>query len=98
MVGTNEMGISLSIRCTNAVWKVGDEIPIEFLITNHGANGYEYANRTDESVKALKSLLGDPDERIRSGVKRAINTAYHYRGRWTGRPLKPDGFDQADGK
>ena len=53
------------------------------------------ANRTDESVKALKSLLDDPDERIRSGVKQAINTAYHYRGRWTGRPLKPEDFDQS---
>ena len=54
------------------------------------------ANRTDESVKALKSLLGNnPEERIRSGVKQAINTAYHYRGRWTGRPLKPDDFDEA---
>ena len=56
------------------------------------------ANRTDESVKALKSLLTDPDERICSGVKQAINTAYHYRGRWTGKPLKPEDFDQADGK
>ena len=53
------------------------------------------ANRTDESVKALKSLLYDPNERISSGVKQAINTAYHYRGVWTGRPLRPDDFDQA---
>jgi hypothetical protein len=53
------------------------------------------ANRTDESVKALKSLLDDPDKRIRSGVKQAINTAYNYRGRWTGTPLKPDDFDKA---
>ena len=35
MVGTNAQGISLSIRCTNAVVKVGDEIPIEFIINNH---------------------------------------------------------------
>jgi hypothetical protein len=53
------------------------------------------ANRTDQSVQTLKSLVGDPDESIRSGVKRAINTAYNYRGRWTGRPLKPDDFDPA---
>ena len=38
MVGTNEQGISLSIRGTNSVVMVGDEIPIEFLITNRGTN------------------------------------------------------------
>src|ERR1035441_6290275 len=46
MGGTNEQGISLSIRCTNAVVKVGDEIPIEFIISNHGTADYKYANRT----------------------------------------------------
>jgi hypothetical protein len=46
MVGTNAQGISLSIRCTNAVVKVGDEIPIEFIISNHGMADYKYANRT----------------------------------------------------
>jgi HEAT repeat protein len=53
------------------------------------------ANRTDESVKALKVLLTDSNERIRSATKQAINTAYHYRGVWTGQPLKPDDFDEA---
>src|ERR1039457_6846636 len=46
MVGTNEQGISLSIRCTKAVLKVGDEIAIEFLITNNGTDDYNYSNRT----------------------------------------------------
>jgi hypothetical protein len=38
--------LSLIIRCTNAVVKAGDEIPIEFRITNRGTNDYKYADRT----------------------------------------------------
>ena len=38
--------LSLSIRCTNDVVKAGDEIPIEFKITNRGWNDYKYENRT----------------------------------------------------
>jgi hypothetical protein len=38
--------LSLSIRCTNDVVKAGDEIDIEFKITNRGTNDYRYANRT----------------------------------------------------
>ena len=38
--------LSLSIRCTNDVVKAGDEIPIEFRITNRGWNDYKYEDRT----------------------------------------------------
>jgi hypothetical protein len=38
--------LSLAIRCTNAVLKAGDEISIEFRITNIGTNDYKYADRT----------------------------------------------------
>ena len=38
--------LSLSIRCTNTVLAAGDEIPIEFIITNQGTNDYKYPNRT----------------------------------------------------
>ena len=38
--------LSLSIRCTNDVVKAGDEISIEFKITNTGTNDYKYPNRS----------------------------------------------------
>ena len=38
--------LSSSIRCTNDVVKAGDEIAIEFRITNRGTNDYRYENRT----------------------------------------------------
>jgi len=37
--------LSLAIRCTNEVLQAGDEIPIEFIITNQGTNDYKYENR-----------------------------------------------------
>ena len=40
----NPSGLSLVIRCTNDVLKVGDEIPIQFIISNQGAEDYEYQN------------------------------------------------------
>ncbi len=52
------------------------------------------ANRTDESVKALKSLLNDPDPTIRAETERAIRVAYNWRGIWQGRRLKSDDFDE----
>jgi hypothetical protein len=51
------------------------------------------ANRTDESVKALKALLNDPDPKIREHTERAIHISYSSRGIWQGRPLKPADFD-----
>jgi ankyrin repeat protein len=38
--------LSLAIRCTNEVVKAGDEIDIEFRITNTGTNDYKYSDRT----------------------------------------------------
>ena len=39
-------GPSLALRSANEVVKAGDEIAIEFRITNTGTNEYKYANRT----------------------------------------------------
>lgn len=43
---TNSLVLSLTLRCTNSDLKVGDEIPVEFIITNRGTNDYKYADRT----------------------------------------------------
>jgi hypothetical protein len=62
----------LSIRCTNAVVKAGDEISIEFRITNGGTNEYKYADRTydrsgrmEEYMLVVKTASGElvPDPR-----------------------------------
>ncbi|MGD0413601.1 MAG: secretin N-terminal domain-containing protein, partial [Verrucomicrobiota bacterium] len=47
----NPSGLSLEIRCTNEVLKVGDEIPIEFIISNHGTEEYMYADTTIYSTR-----------------------------------------------
>jgi hypothetical protein len=52
------------------------------------------ANRTDESVQALKSLLNDPDPKIREQTEQSIHVAYTSRGIWQGRPLKPGDFPE----
>lgn len=70
--------LTLTIKCTNSLVKVGDEISIEFLITNRGTNDYEYANRTydrsgrmDEYALAAKTASGkqtiDPRSSNKSG-------------------------------
>src|SRR5580658_4301745 len=41
----NPPGLSLVIRCTAGVLKEGDEIPIEFIISNHGTEDYKYDDR-----------------------------------------------------
>jgi hypothetical protein len=70
------------------------------IATDPKANGRDQtiyalaANRTDESVKTLKSLQKDDDEKIRTTTKRAIRTAYLYRGIWRGTPLRPEDFDE----
>lgn len=51
-------------------------------------------NRTDDSVKALKTLLSDPDKSIRDTAAQAIQTAYNYRGNSQGRPLQPEDFEE----
>jgi protocatechuate 3,4-dioxygenase beta subunit len=75
----NAMGISLEIRCTNQVLKAGDEIPIEFIISNLGTEDYKYTDRSydrsgrmDEyqlEAKAVDgSLVSDPRETFRAGI------------------------------
>jgi HEAT repeat protein len=51
-------------------------------------------NRTDEGVNTLKTLLNDPDPKIRTRTEQAIRNAYTSRGNSRGRPLKPDDFDK----
>ena len=41
-LNTNFQGLALNIRCTNLVLKLGDEIPIEFVISNGGVSNYNY--------------------------------------------------------
>jgi hypothetical protein len=50
-------------------------------------------NRTDESVKALKSLLYDPDKQMHDTAEQAVRIAYTSRGNAQGKPLKPEDFD-----
>jgi beta-lactamase regulating signal transducer with metallopeptidase domain len=40
----NPSGITLEIRCTNTDLKVGDEIPIQFIISNHGMGDVSYVD------------------------------------------------------
>jgi hypothetical protein len=73
--------LSLSIRCTNNVLKAGDEIPIEFIITNRGTNSYEYTDRTyDHSGRMREYKL---EARIESGEMLPDPRA-GYKGGWLG--------------
>jgi hypothetical protein len=69
----NSLGLTLEIRCTTNVLKVGDEIPIEFTISNHGTEDYKYPDRTyDRSGRmpeyelTAKTASGEsvPDPRV----------------------------------
>ncbi len=54
------------------------------------------ANRTDDSVAALKQLLNDPDNWIRETARDAIGDAYcHKTNKDPGRRLRPADFDPA---
>jgi len=62
----NPSGLSLEIRCTNEVLKVGDEIPIEFILSNHGTEDYKYIDHTywrsdrwDEYKLTAKTASGE---------------------------------------
>ncbi|MGD1085162.1 MAG: HEAT repeat domain-containing protein, partial [Verrucomicrobiota bacterium] len=52
-------GLSLEIRCTNTVLKVGDEIPIEFIVSNHRTNDYEYEDRVSNRSGRLDEFRLD---------------------------------------
>jgi hypothetical protein len=51
-------------------------------------------NRTDDGVKALKSLLDSSNPEVRKQVGYAIRLAYTNRDHFRGRPLKPEDFDK----
>jgi hypothetical protein len=62
---TNSVSLTLTIQCTNNVFKMGDKIPVEFVISNGGTADYTYANRTydrsgriDEYELTVKSSCG----------------------------------------
>ena len=55
-------------------------------------------NRTDEGVKALKELMGDPHQNLWTTLAFAIENAYNYRRDTMGRPLRPDDFTAEDMK
>jgi len=69
----NPSGISLEIRCPTNVFKVGDEIPVEFIISNHGTADYKYTDRNydrggrmGEYKLVAKTVSGEnvPDPRL----------------------------------
>jgi hypothetical protein len=52
------LALSLTLRCPNPVIKAGDEIPIEFTVTNRGPGDYQYSNRTyDRSGRIIEYQL-----------------------------------------
>ena len=46
---TNLQGLVLNIRCTNLALKLGDEIPVEFVISNRGVTNYAYEDHNADS-------------------------------------------------
>jgi len=71
--------LSLTIQCTNAVIKTGDEIDIEFLITNQGTNDFRYGNRNGDRSGRMPEyqltartesgeVLADPRAKDRGGL------------------------------
>ena len=75
--GSNPPELSLTIRCTNAVLKAGDEIPVEFTIKNVGAENYEYPDRTydrsgrmNEYELVAKTESGEEVRDPRAGAQR----------------------------
>lgn len=76
---TNFQGLVLNIRCTNLVLKLGDEIPIEFIISNGGVANYEYddhnydrSGRMPEYQLAVTSgdgnVIPDPRAKYPAGI------------------------------
>ena len=80
----------------------GDEYTVQLIAiaTSRGNNARASAiyalalNRTDEGVNTLKTLLNDPDPKVRTTAEQAIRNACTSRGNSRGRPLKPDDFDK----
>ncbi len=80
----------------------GDEYTAQLIAiaTSPGNNARDSAiyalalNRTDEGVKTLKTLLNDPDPKVRTMTEDSIRNAYTSHGNSHGRLLKPDDFDE----
>jgi beta-lactamase regulating signal transducer with metallopeptidase domain/HEAT repeat protein/peroxiredoxin len=72
-LATNSLGLSLEIRCTNEVVKVGDEISIQFTLSNHGTKDYKYQDFDNFDLRwgnyslSAKTASGArvPDPRLR---------------------------------
>jgi hypothetical protein len=63
-ISAPETNLSLTIRCTKTTLLVGDEIPIEFCISNIGKYGYEFRDRNyDRSGRMDEYHLTAIDER-----------------------------------
>jgi len=56
----NATGLSLVIRGPTNVLKVGDEIAIEFVVSNQGPADYRYADRFPEERFLGGTLLWEP--------------------------------------
>jgi hypothetical protein len=91
----NDVGLSLALH-------FGDDALTPKLIALATKPGFKLReravwalayNRTDESVKTLKTLLSDPDPKISKLAEEAIRYAYNSRGDARGRPLRADDFD-----
>ncbi|HEV2454602.1 MAG TPA: hypothetical protein VGY98_10085 [Verrucomicrobiae bacterium] len=91
---TNLQGLALNIYCTNVVSKLGDEIPIEFVISNAGTKDFVYddrdsdrSGRMTEYAILLESADGEviPDPRAHYAVGMAG-------GLFTTKALRPRKF------
>src|SRR5215469_7426532 len=74
---TNLEHLTLTIQCTNTVFKMGDEIPVEFVISNGGSTDFHYLDRDydrngrmQEYALTVKSADGKiiPDARAKYGA------------------------------
>ncbi|MGD1084031.1 MAG: HEAT repeat domain-containing protein [Verrucomicrobiota bacterium] len=86
---TNPPGLSLEIRCTNTELKVGDEIPIQFIISNHGTADFQFEDQTEERfgrngqcLLSAKTASGDivpPYPQSKQRSQDGLQNAFHSR-------------------
>ena len=72
----NPSGLSLEIRCANTDLKVGDEIPIEFIISNHGTNDQKYDDRSEDQDGRLYACKLDRQDGFRGECSRPVFSAH----------------------
>jgi Tfp pilus assembly protein PilN len=79
--------LTLEIHCTNDVFKVGDEIPVQFIVRNVGTNGFFYndpsrnSGRLDEYRLTARLASGEyvPDPRLgRTNSDDAVRSSGNY--------------------